>query len=156
MTNTIPPTPQHITVGDDGSKAAAVAVRYAADLARALGAKLEIIRAWTVRSALRPEHAAGGVAPLDELEASVLADLTDDVAKLACTDGIEVVLTVVRGQSSKVLVEAANRSHLLVVGSRGQGGFAGLMMGSTAEQVVRHAAVPALVVPVEKVADAQA
>lgn len=151
----IAPGQGRVVVGDDGSKAAGVALRYAAGLARSLGTDLEIVRAWSVRTAPRPEHAEGGVPTLDELEAAVRADLESDVAKLDCTQGLTVLHTVVRGQSSKVLVEVAADAGILVVGSRGQGGFAGLLMGSTAEQVVRHAGVPTLVVPVDKVADAQ-
>lgn len=150
--------PQLIAVGDDGSKAAGVAVRYAADLARGLGARLEVVRAWSLRTApMGAPHADGGVPTADELEEAVRADLSSDVEKLDCVTGLDVTLTVVRGQSSKVLVETAAREDvdLLVLGSRGQGGFAGLLMGSTAEQVVRHATVPTLVIPVDKIADAQ-
>lgn len=146
-------TDSRIVVGDDGSKAAAVAIRHAAALAGDLGVDLEVVRAWTLRNAPRPKDAALTHVPSEaEYEQAVRENLASDVAALGLP--VEPTLTAVRGASSAALLKAAAGARILVVGSRGAGGFAGLLMGSTAEQVVRHATVPVLVVPVEKVADA--
>ncbi|WP_457209016.1 universal stress protein, partial [Nocardioides sp. P5_C9_2] len=59
-----------------------------------------------------------------------------------------VELHAAHGQSSAKLLEAAAGAEILVVGRRGAGGFRGLLTGSTAEQVVRHAPGPVVVVPV--------
>ncbi len=146
-------TTPRIVVGDDGSKAAAVALRHAAGLARDLGEPLEIVRAWTLRTAPRPADAGMHVPSEAELAESVRVDLAQDVAALDLGDDLQVTLSPVHGKSSAVLLTAAQGARMLVVGSRGAGGFAGLLMGSTAEQVVRHASVPVLVVPVAETAD---
>ena len=60
-----------------------------------------------------------------------------------------VQLHVVHGQSSAALLEAAAGAEIVVVGRRGAGGFRGLLSGSTADQVVRYAPCPVVVVPLK-------
>lgn len=147
-------TKPRVVVGDDGSKAAAEAIRHAARMALALGATLEVIRAWTLRTAPRPKDIPVGVPTEDEFAAAVQADLADDIARLNLPAEVEVELKQVRGKSAPALLGEAEGAAMLVVGSRGEGGFKGLLMGSTATQVVQHAKVPVLVVPVQVTADA--
>ncbi|WP_179852795.1 MULTISPECIES: universal stress protein [unclassified Streptomyces] len=59
----------------------------------------------------------------------------------------ELSLHVVLGNVIEVLLEASNRQHTLVVGTRGNGGFSRLLLGSVSSAVVHHAACPVLVVP---------
>jgi nucleotide-binding universal stress UspA family protein len=61
-------------------------------------------------------------------------------------DGVEVTTDVVQGSGAAVLVEASERADLVVVGSRGHGGFTGLLLGSVSTQVVHHAACSVMVV----------
>jgi nucleotide-binding universal stress UspA family protein len=66
------------------------------------------------------------------------------------TKGVEIERQVVEGPAAEVLVQAASPDDLLVVGSRGHGGFAGLLLGSVSQQCVHHARCPVVVVHTPK------
>jgi nucleotide-binding universal stress UspA family protein len=76
----------------------------------------------------------------EDLLERALADVKDETA------GIEIDRQVVQGAAAEVLVREATAGDLLVVGSRGHGGFAGLMLGSVSQQCVHHAPCPVVVV----------
>lgn len=138
-----------ILVGDDGSPASRQAVRWAAGLAGRLGAPLHVVRSWAISSAPRPATATGGyVPPLTDFEQAVLDRLRADVDSLELPEGTDLQLHVLHGPAGRRLVEASEHAEMLVVGTRGAGGFLGLRMGSTADQVMRHAHCPVVVVPV--------
>lgn len=137
-----------IVVGHDGSRASGAAVRRAADLARRLGVTLHVVRVWNLATAPRPESMVGGyVPPFAEFERAVVADLKADCAAAGLGDDVDLQLYALRGQTTECLVGAAAHAEMLVVGTRGAGGFRGLRFGATATQVVRHSSVPVLVVP---------
>jgi nucleotide-binding universal stress UspA family protein len=64
-------------------------------------------------------------------------------------EGVELSTEVVGGPAPKTLIDASRDADLIVVGSRGHGGFAGLLLGSVSAQVVRHAACSVLVARAE-------
>ena len=68
------------------------------------------------------------------------------MAKAPSTEGLEVEWLAVPGNPSEVLIEASKQATLLVVGSRGVGGFIGLLMGSVSTQCVHYSHCPVLVV----------
>jgi nucleotide-binding universal stress UspA family protein len=68
-------------------------------------------------------------------------------AQLGEAQPLSVTVRAVNGLPAQELIEASRDADLLVVGSRGGGGFARLMMGSVSDQVVRHAHCPVVVVP---------
>jgi nucleotide-binding universal stress UspA family protein len=139
-----------LLVGHDGSRAAGEAVHWAAKMARRLGCPLHVVRTWSLSSAPRPESARSGyVPPMTDFEAAVLERLRHDVDALGLPDGIDLHCHVLHGSSGRRLTEASHGADMLVVGSRGAGGFRGLRFGSTADQVVRHAVCPVVVVPVD-------
>lgn len=138
-----------LVVGHDGSAASAEAVRWAARLARRLGCPLHVMRTWSLSSAPRPSTASlGYVPPMTDFEQAVRERLEADVAGLHLPEDVAVTLHVLHGSAARRLLEAAEDADLLVVASRGAGGFRGLRFGSTADQVVRHASCPVVVVPV--------
>lgn len=71
-------------------------------------------------------------------------------------DDVVVQPVVVEGPAARALLETARGADLLVVGSRGRGGFLGLLLGSTSHQVVTHASCPVVVVPMPEDAVRQA
>jgi nucleotide-binding universal stress UspA family protein len=138
-----------ILVGHDGSEHAARAVRWAADWARRVRCDLHVLRTWTLSTAPRPSTwSPGYVPPLTDFEQAVLEELQRDVAALGLTsaESCEVRCHVLHGAPGRRLVEASRGAELVVIASRGRGGFRGLVLGSTADQVVRHAHCPVVVV----------
>jgi nucleotide-binding universal stress UspA family protein len=138
-----------ILVGHDGSENSNRAVRWAADWARRVRCDLHVVRTWTLSTAPRPPTwSPGYVPPLSDFEHAVLKELKRDVAglDLKAAEGFEVRCHVVHGAPGRRLVEASRGAELIAISSRGRGGFRGLVLGSTADQVVRHAHCPVVVV----------
>jgi nucleotide-binding universal stress UspA family protein len=135
-----------IVVGVDGSPEAAAALRWALDEARLRGTTVEAVRAWMFPMADAIHAAAADVLVRDIAQASEeqLDRAVDDVAGL--DPGVKIERRVVEGPPARVLAEAAVGAELLVVGSRGRGGFAGLLLGSVAQQCVHHAPCPVVVI----------
>jgi nucleotide-binding universal stress UspA family protein len=132
-----------IVVGVDGSTGAAAALSFAVAEARLRGSVLHAVAAWDMPAAAYP--LAGGV---DDLPVVLQQGAEDALTEaLAGIDGVTVERHVFEGHPARVLLEAATGADLLVVGSRGLGGFARLLLGSTGQEVVHHAPCPVVVVP---------
>jgi nucleotide-binding universal stress UspA family protein len=135
-----------VVVGDDGSRFAAGAVRAAAEDAGRRGTTLHVVRAWSIASAERPADVPPGIVPsVLEFEAATLAAEQARVETLVGTD-VPVEVHVVHANAAKALIGASGTAELLVVGTRGLGGFKNLVLGSVAEQCIRHALSSVLVV----------
>lgn len=136
-----------IVVGVDGSTGSRAALRWAWDEARAHGATLEIVTAWQypITTAL---PAFGSMPTPDDLQGEARAEMLAVVADEGITaeGGVEVTTLVAEGTATQVLLDAAAKADLLVVGSRGHGGFTGLLVGSVGQQCVSHCKVPVVVV----------
>ncbi len=136
-----------IAVGVDGSDKSLPALRWAAKEAAAHGHTLRIVTAWSVPvTALCP----GGLPapyPSDELLGDARAAQEAVLAKVDLPAGVQIEHHIVEGGPAAVLLDAAESAELVVVGSRGHGGFKGLLLGSVSHQVVGHAACPVVVVP---------
>ncbi|SDZ42638.1 universal stress protein [Herbiconiux ginsengi] len=143
-----PATPASLVVGHDGSAQADDALTTALDLAAALSAPVMIVRAWSIDTAPRGALFHDGYAsPFSEVDARVRELLIEETRAIRERHpGVAVEFQGVLGQPAEVLIEVSRRARMLVVGSRGRGGFAALMLGSVSEQCVRHAACPVLVV----------
>jgi nucleotide-binding universal stress UspA family protein len=134
-------TPGHrIIAGYDGSPGSAEAVEWAVCEARLRNLPLTICHAWT--SAYAP--AAGPVDPALENAEAVLAQGVSHAQACDCSVTTQPLL--VCGPPTRVLCEQCAGAGMLVVGSRGIGGFAGLLLGSVSFQVATHAPVPVTVV----------
>lgn len=136
-----------IVVGHDGSRGADHALAEALELAQALGAPVVVVRAWSIATAPRPADAEFGYVPgFDELAEEVRLSLVDGTRdRLAAFPGVVVDCRAVHGGAAKCLVEISHGARMLVVGARGLGGLAGMLLGSVSEQCVRHSACPVLV-----------
>lgn len=130
-----------ILIAHDGSAAADSALRTAVSWASAFKTHVTVVRAWSMMTAPRPDSwSAGYTPPLEDFEASTLAALEHDVAPVReLYPDVTVTTTAVHGSAPEKLIEASGQVDLLVVGSRGRGGFKGLLLGSTSDQVVRYA-----------------
>jgi nucleotide-binding universal stress UspA family protein len=137
-----------VVVGDDGSTQAAEAVRYALDEAVRRGTALHVVRAWSIVSSTRPADVPPGIAAtLREYEATVASEEQQRVAELVGEQPVVPVhVHVVHRPAAHALLEASETADVLVVGSRGRGGFRSLVLGSVADQCIRHATGPVIVV----------
>ncbi|HEX8973303.1 universal stress protein [Oryzihumus sp.] len=133
-----------VVVGVDGSENGQVALRWALQHARLMGAELHAVTAWEV-------SAAYGYVPMyTDVDLEGDARKQQDVALEEVareSEGVPVVRQVVRGHAAEALLDAARGADLIVVGSRGHGTFAGTLLGSVSLQCVHHARCPVVVVP---------
>ena len=129
-----------ILVGHDGSSSATAALLAAVRCAPVFGPDVHVVRAWTLATAETPaDYAAGYVPSYEDFEAATLKVLEEDVAPVRADHRkVSISCSVVHGNAAEKLIEASDRVHLVVLGGRGHGGFAGLMLGSVSEKVVRH------------------
>ena len=136
-----------VVVGVDGSEGASVALEFAAREAAMRNARLRIVAAWEIPPAVLASVVAGREF-YEELQANALATVQAAVARVAeLQPSVECEGRVVEGQAGNVLIDEAGDADLLVVGSRGHGGFRELLLGSVSRQVVQHAPCPVVVVP---------
>jgi nucleotide-binding universal stress UspA family protein len=137
-----------VVVGTDGSEGSLAAVRAAAHEARLRHARLVVVCAWhpPVVGSI-PAYGVGAPVreTLDELDRALRATLRTE--GLGPDGDIEVDPRVVQDSAARALLEAAADADLLVVGTRGHGGFTGLVLGSVSHQVASHARCPVMVVP---------
>jgi nucleotide-binding universal stress UspA family protein len=136
-----------IAVGHDGSRGAGRALASALELAQALDAPVVVARAWSFATAPRPADAPFGYVPaFDEIGEAVCLSLVDDTGpQVTAVPGVAVEFRAVHGDAAKCLVEISRDARMLVVGTRGLGGLAGMLLGSVSDKCVRHAACPVLV-----------
>jgi nucleotide-binding universal stress UspA family protein len=138
-----------IVVGVDGSEESKEALRWAIDEAHLRKATVRAIHVWTY-----PLIFAGEFVPPDMVDANSLRDaaqkaLDETVAEVAGDNPDAYIERIVEhGSVAHVLVDAAKEANLLVVGSRGHGGFTGSLLGSVSQQCAHHA--PCAVVIVRK------
>jgi len=137
-----------VVVGDDGSAVSHQAVLWAARYAGYRGVLLHVVQAWSMMSAPRPASwTVGYVPPFTDFEAAVTSELDQ-----RCTEQLvdfaknAYLVHPVHGHAARVLIEASEIAELVVVGTRGRGGFTELLLGSVADQVVRYARCPVTVV----------
>ena len=139
-----------IVVGIDGSPDAQLALSWAVDEARQRNGRLRLIIVWNKPAlAWFPsvlETAAGGLAVVASPEEDA-EKLYAKALKFAADAGVSATGQVVHHHSAaSVIIKAAPEADLVVVGSRGQGGFHGLHLGSVSSQVVNHAPCPVLII----------
>ena len=136
-----------IVVGIDGSKSADEALRFAIEEARLRGATLRIVTVWSTPSAVYAGMAYVPSFDLSEVEEQAANDrLQAARAFVGEVPGVTVETVAVRGQVADTLVAESEGADLLVVGSRGHGGFTSLLLGSVSQQVAHHAQVPLAIV----------
>src|SRR5581483_2817307 len=132
-----------IVVGIDGSPGSRAALEFALQEARARDADVKAVTAWRIPPAAYqsgmirfPIEPAVYEDPARAMLEQTLASLNGALA------GVEVTPIVREGQAADVLTAEAQGADLLVVGSRGLGGFRGLLLGSVSQQCAHYASCP--------------
>jgi nucleotide-binding universal stress UspA family protein len=135
-----------IVVGIDGPDSAGNALRWALEVGRLHRATVEVVHAWFVPyGGGEPFAAAFDSTPLEEAARRTL----DAAVDAADTSGLSVpaTRTLAFGSPAAAVLLAAEDADLVAVGSRGLGGFKGLVLGSTSHHLAHHAPCPVVVLP---------
>ncbi|MGI5231369.1 universal stress protein [Actinoallomurus sp. CA-142502] len=137
-----------VAVGVDGPPLGDPALAFAFEEAGLRGARLRAVHVWSDPGAVD----LGGMTPLvydaDVIGVEHTRRLNDALAVWRDKyPDVEVVTEVVHGRPVRILSGVSARCDLLVVGSRGRGGFAGLILGSVSHGLLHHAHCPLAVVP---------
>lgn len=132
-----------IVVGVDGSAQSLQALRWGARLAAVFGVRVDAVTAWEF-----PAAYGWSAVPSDWDPAQDMWHVLDDSVRAVFGDQPPAGLgrQVREGGAAKVLLDASQGAVMLVVGSRGHGGFAGLLLGSVSANVAEHASCPVLVI----------
>jgi len=136
-----------ILVGVDGSRGSRKALAWAADEAGQHGADLVVLKVW--EHAAPPNVGTGGVPRGDVPDTS--QDAAEELVQLIKEElgenpPVVTLPRVKQGRPAEVLIEESSAADLLVVGTRGHGGFAGLVLGSVSQHVAAYAQCPVTVV----------
>jgi nucleotide-binding universal stress UspA family protein len=137
-----------IVVGVDGSKCSHSALRFALEEARIRKATLRIVVAWHVPLTA---YGAGWTPPppnlVEDSEAAANDVLREALRAVKESAGnVEIGSVVREGQPAQILIEEATKAEMLVIGSRGRGGFRDLLLGSVSQQCAHHAHCPVVIV----------
>jgi nucleotide-binding universal stress UspA family protein len=137
-----------IVVGVDSSDGARRALEWAVAEARHHGSKVVAVHTWNVPIApVGPGVAAVSFNTDDFKNAGQQA--FDAAMQGVSTEGVEVEQRLVEGSPANALMDTAReeRADLLVVGTRGHGGFTGMLLGSVSSALAHHSPVPLVIVP---------
>ena len=137
-----PPSRSQIVVGVDGSESSLEALRWARELAKRSDAGIEVIAAWQWPAGWAAGW-TGGWSPQTDAQTSA-----DDAVLTVFGERQpdRVTINVEQGTPAACLVEASKTAIMIILGSRGHGGFAGLLLGSVSSAVAEHSDCPVLVV----------
>jgi nucleotide-binding universal stress UspA family protein len=130
-----------IVAGVDGSDSSKAALRWAIQQAKLTGASVDAVMAWSYSTAYAPM--TGSDVDIEGGTRKALTEIIKDVA--GSQPEVPVRQLVGEGHAAEVLLREARDADLLVVGSRGRGGFASAIVGSVSLQCVLHAHCPVLV-----------
>lgn len=132
-----------VVVGVDGSAPSRLALEWAVEEARLRNGEVQAVTAWE----FPPVSSVDGVLLHDpDFFPRAAQRLQEEVLKRVESSGVTVTGEVVQGGAGAVLRREAGNADLLVVGSRGLGGFTGLLLGSVSAQLVHHSPCPVLIV----------
>lgn len=135
-------TPGAIVVGVDGSPSSIAALRRAASIARALDRPLLPVITWLYPTGYAGYGYVGDWSPeadAQEIMATALSTSFPDGAPPRTTPVVR------EGIAARVLIDASREAYMLVLGSRGHGGFVGLLLGSVSAACAEHATCPVLI-----------
>jgi nucleotide-binding universal stress UspA family protein len=135
---------RRIVVGVDGSVPSKAALAWAIQQARLTGAAVEAVIAWEFPTTYGYPVPAPPDINYQEIAAQVIADTIAEVSGPG--EPVKIRPKVAEGNPARVLVDASAGAELLVVGSRGHGGFVEALLGSVGQHCVHHATCPVVVI----------
>lgn len=134
-----------VVVGVDGSQTSQAAIRFAFQAAALRDAPLVAVHAWSDLPVTTAWEITTSWQSIQQHESEVLTQwLTETQTEYP---GVHIEQVVVQDGPAHILLDQAKNAQLVVVGSRGRGGFRGLLLGSTSQALIQHAACPVAVVP---------
>jgi nucleotide-binding universal stress UspA family protein len=137
-----------VVVGVDGSEHSGPALDWAFDLACRSGAALVAVHAWWWQPPIADLAISVREGELDEIEDAERRMLTKRLAEWREKyPDVAVAPTLVRGRAEVALQDMSSTARTVVVGSRGRGGFSGLLLGSVSDHLAHHAHCPLVIVP---------
>lgn len=152
-----------IVVGVDGSAGSDAALRWALEEARLRGSELRVVHAYQPPQAGLGDIAAGpaglaGPAVFSSEELERLRSAAESEARALVEgalqrvgagelDGLDIRIEALAGPAAQTLIELGRGAELLVLGSRGRGGFLGLLLGSVSQQCAQHPPCPVVILP---------
>jgi nucleotide-binding universal stress UspA family protein len=140
---------KRIIVGVDGSDSSRAALNWAYEEAAHHGAALSVVTAW--KAPVLPQLPPYGSVPPEGYDTQPGRDALDALERLVAdlevkTPPVDVQTSIDEGSPAKVLIERSKGADLMVVGSRGRDGFAGMLLGSVSQHLVAHSRCPVAVV----------
>lgn len=133
-----------IVVGVDGSKGSDAALLWAAEEAMRCDAELVLVHGWTYPyMGLR----TGGSEPRDDMRLDAMRTLEASALRVKeVAESVRTQSIISEESPAKAIIDAAKDADLAVVGSRGHGGFAALLLGSVSRTVLQHSPIPVVVI----------
>lgn len=140
--------PGAVVLGADGSPASSNAVEYAFQEADFRATELVVVHTWSGPTSTGPGDMLPLVYDLDQVQAEEERVLAEALAGYRDRyPNVTVRQEVLRAGASRTLIRKSEHAQLVVVGSRGRGGFTGLLLGSVSQQVLHHSHCPVMIVP---------
>lgn len=143
-------------LGTDGSKCAGPAATWTARNAPGRAPGIRVAAVWSIPTVAAPALMGAGppiydVAEIRTSTGRVVDETVDELRRELGDDeaDIEVAGVVLEGSPAAALLDASEHASLLVLGSRGHGGFSRLVLGSTSTQCATHAIRPTVIVPTD-------
>ncbi|MFW6304676.1 MAG: universal stress protein [Candidatus Saliniplasma sp.] len=138
-----------ILIPTDGSEANSVAVEKGLSLARLLGAKAKILFVVDTSTFID--------LPPDDLVTNITShmknkgeDVLDNIEEKAEEFGVSIERSVKEGHPAEIIIQESKDVDIIVIGTHGRSGFSRLLLGSTAEKVIRHAECPVMVMKIKE------
>ncbi|MDA8331067.1 MAG: universal stress protein [Candidatus Dormibacteraeota bacterium] len=148
MTETTPRRSRFLVVGVDGSESSRRAPSWALEEAalRSLAVRVVGVAQIHIMAPSVPGYPYADQRLVDDLLEATRKTVTDEVSAVNREGSISVSVEVLMGVPAEILTDMSKDAAMLVVGSRGRGGFSGLLLGSVSQQCVSHAKCPVMVV----------
>lgn len=133
-----------VVVGVDGSDGSKAALDWAADYAATVSAPVEVVISWHYPVAYGTVPMVGLDTDFEEMAGKVVSEMAVEAQRTH--PEVAFSTKVIPGPAAQALIREADGARLLVVGSRGHGAFAGMLIGSVSAHCVHHARCPVVVV----------